>query len=408
MMDQGAWEAAELAARHAYGRLLAFLTVRSRNMAEAEDALAEAFASALRVWPERGVPDNPEAWLLTAARREVGRGERRERVVAAARPTVKTMIETMAEPDTDRERLPDDRLRLLFACAHPAIDPAVRTPLMLQTVIGLDAERIGQAFVVPGSTMGQRLVRAKRKIRDAGVPFEIPDRGDLPKRLDDVLAAIYAAFGTGWDLVGGVEDRGIALAEEALFLGRLVVSLLPDEPEPKGLLALMFYCDARRSARRSVTGEYVPLMLQDRALWDHALIARAEGLLQSASMASQFGRFQTEAAIQSVHCQTQQGAEPNSRALITLYDLLVVHAPSVGALISRAVVHGKHNGPERGLDLLGELPPERVIAHQPYWAAKLHLHLEAGDASEAEVARAKAMALSGDPAVRRYLESVEA
>ncbi len=247
-MADGARGTAEAVARAAYGRLVAYLAARSRDVAAAEDALAEAFAAALRVWPETGVPERPEAWLFTAARRQLIQAGRRQAVRGAAEPT----LALLAEERQDRapDAFPDERLKLLFVCAHPAIDPAARAPLMLQTVLGLDAARIASAFLVAPAAMGQRLVRAKTRIREAGIAFAVPEPEELPERLAAVLDAIYAAYGSGWEDAAGTDARRKGLTAEAIWLARLVTALLPGEPEARGLLALMLYCEARAAARR--------------------------------------------------------------------------------------------------------------------------------------------------------------
>jgi predicted RNA polymerase sigma factor len=249
---------AEAAARTSYGRLVAQLAARSGDLAAAEDALSDAFAAALSTWPTRGVPSNPEGWLLVAARRRVYNHFRHARVEDNATNDLQRLIEARAEIAREVVVV-DDRLKLLFVCAHPAIDEAVRTPLKLQTVLGLDAERIGSAFLVTPSTMGQRLVRAKAKIKATRLRFTVPDPEDLPERLREVLQAIYAAYGTGWNDLSGASERG--LTAEALFLGRLLVSLLPNEPEAQGLLALMLDCEARRerSIRAAVLARHGPM-----------------------------------------------------------------------------------------------------------------------------------------------------
>jgi RNA polymerase sigma factor (sigma-70 family) len=289
--------AVEQAVRDSYSRLVAYLAARSRDVAAAEDALSDAFLAALETWPRTGVPDKPEAWLLTAARRRLIDSARHARVHAKAAPALLAMTEEAQELAFSDIVFPDERLKLLFICAHPAIDASARTPLMLQTVLGLDVSRIASAFVVRPSAMGQRLTRAKGKIRDARIAFELPEAKDLPQRLDAVLEAIYAAYGSGWDDVSGTDSRRKGLALEAIYLGRLLLRLMPAEPEVNGLLALMLHCEARHDARRTPTGEYVPLSEQDVALWSKAKIEEAELCLNNAAQAGQVGRFQLEAAI---------------------------------------------------------------------------------------------------------------
>jgi len=272
----------ERVARESYGRLVAYLSVHTHDLAGAEDALSEALLKALTVWPRDGVPQNPEAWLLTTARRSVIDVVRHQRVVSESEPTLLLLLKENTAEATMTNEFPDERLKLLFVCAHPAIDPAMHTPLMLQTVLGLDAVRIAGAFLIPPKTMGQRLVRAKTKIRDGGLRFEIPDQRNLPQRLDAVLDAIHAAFGIGWDDMVGVEQGGRNLAEEAIWLARVLLKLMPNQAEVCGLLALMLHCEARRGARRGRDGRYVPLSEQDPKLWSLSLIEEAERHLAEA------------------------------------------------------------------------------------------------------------------------------
>src|SRR6201993_27897 len=256
----------ERVARESYGRLVAYLSAHTRDVAGAEDALSEALLTALQVWPRDGLPQNPEAWLLTAARHSIIDLIRHQRVVSESEPTLLLLKDNSTEMNLATE-FPDERLKLLFVCAHPAIDPTMHTPLMLQTVLGLDAARIAGAFLVSPKTMGQRLVRAKTKIRDGGIQFEIPREHDLPQRLDAVLEAIYAAFGIGWDEMVGADQRGRDLAEEAIWLVRMLLQLMPGGAEVQGLLALMLHCEARRPARRGPDGRYIPLSEQDPKQW---------------------------------------------------------------------------------------------------------------------------------------------
>lgn len=402
-MTADARRAAEAAARNSYGRLVALLASRSRDIAAAEDALADAFAAALQTWPEQGVPDNPEAWLMTAARRNLGKGARHAAVRERAAKFLFMTYEDAAARVTGG--FPDDRLKLMFVCTHPAINPAMRTPLMLQTVLGIDAARIAAAYVVPPATMAQRLVRAKSKIRKAGIAFATPDPDALATRLADVLQAVYAAFTAGW---GERDDTAIeepaSLAAEAIFLGELVEALVPQDPEAKGLLALMLYADARAKARRRTDGRFIPLSEQDTRLWDRNRILRAENLLTVAARMGRFGRFQCEAAIQSVHCQRAATGSTNWRALEVLYDRLIIVAPSLGAEVSRAAVLTELLRYDEALTALDRLPPDRVDTYQPYWVARAHVLKLADQKDAAEVALRRAIALTDDPAVRAHLE----
>ncbi|HEY4042024.1 MAG TPA: DUF6596 domain-containing protein, partial [Rhodopila sp.] len=267
-------ESAEAVARASYGKLLAFIAARTGDVAGAEDALSDAFAAALVDWPVRGVPEKPQAWLLTVARRRLIDTARRRRTSQEAHTHLHLLAEESAT--SAATEIPDNRLALMFVCAHRAIDPAVRAPLMLQTVLGLDAATIASAFLTAPTAMGQRLVRAKARIKLAAIPFRLPELYELPERLETVLDAIYAAFSAGWTDPGGSELSPRDLAREAIWLCRLVVSLLPDEPEALGLLSLMLYAEARRAARRTAEGDYVPLDEQAVEAWDAAMIKEAE------------------------------------------------------------------------------------------------------------------------------------
>jgi len=396
-----AGQAAELAARVSYGRLLAYLAARWRDVARAEDALGDALLAALETWPRTGVPDNPVAWLLTAARRRLVDGARHAGVAAAAEADLKIMLDERA--DASPAAFPDERLALLFVCAHPAIDEAARTPLMLQTVLGLDAARIASAFLVAPATMSQRLVRVKAKIREAGIRFEIPAPGELAARLDAVLEAIYAAYGSGWEDVAGSDPRRRGLAEEAIWLGQLVARLLPDEPEAQGLLALMLYCEARRAARRDAAGAYVPLGFQDLRRWSRPMIEEAEEVLAGAARLKAAGRFQLEAAIQSVHAQRVRTGETDWEAVTLLYEGLLRHAPTMGARVAHAAALGEARDAEAGLAALDAIPPDEVATYQPYWALRGHVLKALGRAAEAGEAYERAIGLSEDPAVRAFL-----
>jgi len=399
-----AHRAAERAARQSYGKLVAYLAARTGDVAAAEDALCDAFAAALATWPTRGVPQAPEAWLLTAARRRMIDTARRRRTREAAADGLLLSIEEAAARISP-EDVPDWRLRLMFACAHPAIDAAMRGPLILQTVLGLDAAAIAAAFLTAPGAMSQRLVRAKRRIHDTGIPFRLPDRADLPARLDAVLEAIYAAFGAGWPDPAGLDAQRQGLLDEAVWLGHVVVGLLPEEPEGLGLLALMLYAGARRGARRSANGNYVPLSEQDPALWDAAAIDEAERLLQRASSHGRLGRFQLEAAVQSVHAARRISGRTDWHAILELYDGLLALIPSPVVAVNRAVALSETAGPATGLAALDELArDQRLAGYQPYWAARADLLARLGRRETADAAYAQAILLEPDTAVRAFLD----
>jgi RNA polymerase sigma-70 factor (ECF subfamily) len=395
---------AEEAARRSYGKLLAFLAARARDVAAAEDALSEAFAAALEDWPANGCPENPEGWLLTVARRkgvDVMRRRRREEV---ARGDFEIMAEGL-EAAAGSE-IPDERLALLFACAHPAIERAVRAPLMLQVVLGLDAAAIASAFLLSPATMGQRLVRAKNKIRQAAIPFRIPEREELRERLDTVLDAIYVAFAEGWTDGAGTDARRRDLAGETLFLCRLVAELMPEEPEAMGLLALLLYLEARVRARRSARGEYVPLGEQDPALWDWGMIREAEQLVGRAAKLGRMGRLELEAALQSAHVERRVTGRNNWADVVELYNLLLAGSGSPVVAMNRAVAVGELRGPRAGLEALEAIAGDaRLTRYQPFWAARADLLAKTGSVGEAREAYEMAIGLERDPAVRRFLEA---
>ena len=395
---------ADAVARRSYGKLVAFLAARTRDVAGAEDALSEAFATALADWPANGCPANPEAWLLTVARRKLIDGSRKRRtgdVVTSQLQVLADGLDAAAEEDV----IPDQRLALLFACAHPAVDAGIRAPLMLQVVLGLDAAMIASAFLMSPATMGQRLVRAKNKIRQAGIPFRVPEREELAGRLDTVLDAIYAAYSEGWADAVGADVARRELAGEALYLGRLVTELLPGEPEALGLLALMLHAEARRKARRSADGDYVPLASQDTTLWDLPTIDEAESLLLRASATSALGRFQLEGALQSAHVHRRMTGAPNWPDVLALYDALYALSGSPVVAINRALAVAELHGAGAAVAALDELASDgRLAQYQPYWAARAELLARTGEHTEARHAYDIAIGLERDPAVRRYLQ----
>jgi RNA polymerase sigma-70 factor, ECF subfamily len=405
--DELARATAERVARDSYGKLVAFLASRTRDVAAAEDALSDAFAAALADWPAHGIPERPEAWLITVARRKtIDTHRRRHRSEEAGTHLKLIADELSAAAET---AVPDDRLTLMFACAHPAIDAAVRAPLILQTILGFDAATIGSAFLVSPTTMGQRLVRAKAKIRTAGIPFRVPEAAAFAERLEPVLDAIYATYAEGWCDPVGSDTRRRNLAEDGIWLGRLIVALLPDEPEALGLLALMLYAEARRAARRDAAGEYVPLDEQDESSWDEAMIGEAEASLRRASTMRSIGRYQLEAAIQSAHAARRMTGRTDWTAICALYDGLGAIVDSPVVHLNRAVAVAARDGAAAGLAALDALQDDaRLAEYQPYWAARAGLLGRLGRQPEAHHAYDVAIGLEHDPAVRRFLQQRQA
>ena len=402
MTAEAAARAAEAAARRSYGKLIAFIAARTRDVAGAEDALSEALAAALADWPRHGVPRTPEAWLLTVARRKLIDAARRRRLADSAAE----QLQLLGDDEAPQAEVPDRRLGLLFACAHPGIDAAVRAPLMLQVVLGFDAATIASAFLVAPATMGQRLTRAKAKIRQAGIAFEVPGAGALHERLQAVLDAIYAAYAEGWSDPQGADARRRNLADEALWLARLVASLLPEEGEALGLLSLLLHTHARRAARRSAAGDYVPLGEQDPVRWDGALIDEAEALLTKAHACGPgIGRYQLEAAVQSAHAVRRLTGRTDWAAIERLYDALCQLTGSPVAALNRAVALAETRGPGAGLAALEALAGDpRLALYQPYWAARAELLARSGAHAAAQAAYRQAIGLEPDPAVRRFLQ----
>jgi predicted RNA polymerase sigma factor len=400
--DDLARRAVEAVARQSYGRLVALLSARTRDVAAAEDALADALMSALTTWPRDGIPKNPQGWLMTAARNRLLDQLRHRQVRDQSAPTLELMMSDLYETK-DPDALPDERLKLLLVCAHPAIDPDMHTPLMLQAVLGLDAQAIARAFLISPKTMGQRLVRAKNKIRQTRIAFEIPAAEQIPQRLEAVLDAIYAAYGSSWEDAAGTDRKAVGLAEEAIWLARVLRDQVPEDAEVHGLLALMLHCEARRPARRTADGKFVPLSEQNPREWIAPLIEEAERELVAAARNPRLGRFQLEAAIQSVHAERAHSGRTDWRAIAHFYDQLVLIAPSLGAAVGRAAAHAESASAKAGLSLLDEIDAEAVTSYQPYWAVRAHLLSELHRTPEAKDAYDRAIGLSEDDAVRRFL-----
>lgn len=391
--------AAETAARQSYGKLLAWLAWQWKDVCAAEDALSDAFVAALKTWPRDGIPHSREAWLLTAAKRNLLMGARRKRLEED--PRVTHLFPDLIDEPKDDQAVSDERLRLLFVCAHPAIDRSMHSALMLQLVLGVDAARIANAFLLSPSALSKRLTRSKSKIRDAGIPFTEPEKMDLPSRIESVLEAIYGAYTINDARESGAEG----LAEEALFLAQLVSSQMPEDAEVQGLYALLLFCESRKPARCNPDGIFVPLDEQDPGLWRMDLVLEAESELAHAAKLKQAGPFQIEAAIQAVHMQCVLDGKERRREILYLYERLLELEPTIGARIGHAIATAMATeSPGRGVALLDAIEPSRVAAHQPWWAACANLLSAMGRREEANTAYARAIALTNHESVQQWLK----
>lgn len=390
-------EALGAAHRAFYGRLVGWLFRYTGDLQLAQDAVAAAFESALTAWRRDGIPTSPEAWLRVAARRHAVSAARRSRHSIAVAP--ESFDELEADPVPV---LSDERLGLLFVCTHPAIDERMHAPLMLQVVLGIDAARIASVFLVPPATMGQRLSRAKAKIRDAGIRFRIPAPDERAARVASVLQAVYAAYGMADPTTEVASERDDELRAEAIRLARLLRELAPQDADAAGLLALLLHTESRRGAR-IVDGRFVPLADQDTGLWSAPLRAEANALLHEASSLGAVGRFTLEAAISGAHSARAVSGVTDWSGIAALYRALLDLAPSVGARIAAGVALAEAGDLATARGLLDSVPDEMVESLQPWWLARARLCELAGEPAEARRCATRALGLTVNPAVRAYL-----
>jgi RNA polymerase sigma-70 factor (ECF subfamily) len=401
MTDEDVHEAVEEVARTSFGRLVAYLAAQTGDVAGAEDALSDAFEAALRTWPTVGIPSRPASWMITAARRSmIGRHRRTETALRAA-PTLAILAEEAAE--VDDSAIPDKRLELLYACAHPAIDPMVHAPLMLQTVFGLDVARMSAAFLVQPAALGQRLVRAKRKITAAGIPFALPQQSEVESRTATVLDAVYTAYGAGWEDPAQLDPARHGLTVEAIRLADLVVELRPTDSEALGLAGLLHHLEARTPARRDAHGDFVPLVEQDPWLWSPHHLARGEQLINRSLGSGDPGPFALMASIASLHNRRVVTGSIDWVAIAALYDVLLPLRPTAGVAVARAVAHLEAGNSATASSALAAIDDQLVRGYQPYWTVLADVAHDRADAGLTAEARARALDLTSDAAVRRHL-----
>ncbi|MFH8371244.1 RNA polymerase sigma factor [Streptomyces sp. NPDC018031] len=402
----GAGRAVEAVFREEHGRLLASLTRRFGDLDLAEEVASEAIEAALAHWPAQGVPARPGAWLLTTARRKAVDRLRRDQAYAARLALLQVEADRAgpAPPADTGTGLPDDRLGLFFTCAHPALPAEARGALILRCLAGLTTPEVARAYLVPPATMAQRIVRAKKKIREARIPFRVPAPDELPARLAGVLQVLYSVFTEGYAPTSGPDPQRPALAEEAIRLTRILHRLLPAEREVTGLLALMLLVHARRGARTGPDGAPVLLADQDRGRWDRTLIEEGRALVPAALVGGAPGRYAVQAAIAALHDEAADFADTDWPQIVALYDVLLALAPSPVVALNRAAAVAMRDGPQAGLDLLDELAgEERLRGYHPYQVARADLLHRLGRLPEAAAAYRRALELAGTESERVHL-----
>jgi RNA polymerase sigma-70 factor, ECF subfamily len=385
-------------------RVLATLIRLLGDFDIAEEALHDAFRAAIEQWPREGVPDNPRAWLVSAGRFKAIDGIRRRSRFDALEDMAEQVEAIPAEPEPDEESIEDDRLRLMFTCCHPALPPDAQVALTLREVCGLTTEEIARAFLTGAPTLAQRIVRAKSKIRDARIPYEVPPRAELPERLDNVLRVIYLVFNEGYSASSGTSLTRHDVSGEAIRLGRLLMELLP-EPEVAGLLALMLLQESRRAARSSVEGELILLADQDRSLWNREQITEGVALVERALSSRQAGPYALQAAIAAVHAEAPRAADTDWAQIVALYDVLVQATPSPVVELNRAVAVTMRDGPQAGLALIDMILARGDLAdYHLAHSARADFCRRLGKNEEARASYRRALDLARQEPERRFLQ----